>query len=72
MKLMEYVNFLLKWFVSLKIKCFVNLGIYTLSDSHKNVDKSTNKCKLAFLLLLFLHFLNFYLGQKVAGPLYRR
>ena len=40
----------------LKIECLVNLGIYTLRDSHRNVDKWTNKCKLAFLLLLFLHF----------------
>ena len=36
----------------------VFIASYSLSDSHGNVDKLTNECKLAFLLLLFSH-LNF-------------
>ena len=51
---MEYVHFLFKWFVSLENHLsgmFRQSRNLDLEWFTQNVDKSTNKCKLAFFLL---------------------
>ena len=42
--MLSHVNLLLKRFVW-KIECLVNRCNYSLSDSHRNVNKYTNECK---------------------------